>query len=168
MSSTLCDLFLQKLEHQVDRSVRLCSLIPADKVDAIPDIPRGIPLSQLMTHLCECLAGFTAVLRAARPEELAHFIVLKELLDTPCASVEDAAARIERFMTHIREGFAALSDQDLGRTIPTVFVPGGEAILSLLLVNLEHLASHKYQLFVYLRLLGVIVESRDLYHFSGS
>jgi len=37
-----------------------------------------------------------------------------------------------------------------------------------MLRNLEHIASHKYQLFVYLRLAGVHVERRDLYHFSGT
>jgi hypothetical protein len=71
------------------------------------------------------------------------------------------------YRDRIREGFQLLGDLDLGRKIPTVFVPEGEPLLSLLLVNCEHLASHKYQLFIYLRLLGVTVASRDLYHFSG-
>ncbi len=32
-----------------------------------------------------------------------------------------------------------------GRRIPTVFVPEGEPLLTLLLTNYEHLASHNYQ-----------------------
>jgi hypothetical protein len=167
MSSGLCDIFLEKLEHQVDRCLRLCSLIPPEKVQWAPALPRGIPLSQLLAHLCECLAGFAAVLHAAHPAELARLIELKGLLVRECASVQDATGRIARFRASIREGFAVLQDEDLTTRIPTVFVKSGEAVMSLLLVNLEHLASHKYQLFLYLRVLGVPVESRDLYHFSG-
>lgn len=167
MSHNLCDIFFQKLEHQVDRCLRLCSLIPADTVAWTPPLPRGIPLSQLLAHLGECLAGFAAVLRAAYPAELAHFIDLKRLLAREYPSVQDATGKIGEFRERIREGFGMLRDEDLSRMIPTVFVPAGEALLSLLLTNLEHLASHKYQLFVYLRILGVQVESRDLYYFSG-
>jgi len=60
-----------------------------------------------------------------------------------------------------------LSNYYLERRVPTVFVPEGEELLSLLLINYEHLASHKYQLFLYLRMMGLEVGSRDLYHFSG-
>jgi len=31
------------------------------------------------------------------------------------------------------------------------------------LANLEHLMNHKYQLFIYLKLLGVVVRTGDLY-----
>ncbi len=39
--------------------------------------------------------------------------------------------------------------------------------MTLLLGNLEHLLNHKYQLFFYLKLLGVPVNSSDLYRFRG-
>jgi hypothetical protein len=55
------------------------------------------------------------------------------------------------YMIHIEEGFALLTDADLARQIPTVFVPEGEALLTLLLGNLEHFINHKYQLFAYLK-----------------
>ena len=51
--------------------------------------------------------------------------------------------------------------------IPTVFVPEGEALLTLLLGNLEHFINHKYQLFAYLKMLGVPLGSRDLYVWRG-
>jgi hypothetical protein len=52
--------------------------------------------------------------------------------------------------------------------IPSVFVPEGESLLTLLLGNLEHLINHKYQLFFYLKLLGLPVTSRDIYHWRGA
>ncbi len=67
----------------------------------------------------------------------------------------------------IREGFHCIADADLERSIPTVFVPAGEPLLTLLLGNLEHLVNHKHQLFMYLQLMGVKVGSADLYHFRG-
>jgi hypothetical protein len=39
--------------------------------------------------------------------------------------------------------------------VPSVFVPEGEQLATLLLGNLEHLINHKYQLFFYLKLLGI-------------
>ena len=50
---------------------------------------------------------------------------------------------------------------------PTVFVRTGETVLTLLLGNLEHLINHKHQLFIYLKLMGAPVETRDLYCFRG-
>jgi hypothetical protein len=52
--------------------------------------------------------------------------------------------------------------------VPTVFVPGGEALMTILLGNLEHLINHKYQLFFYLKMLGVPVGTGDLYRLRGA
>ncbi|MCU1336710.1 MAG: hypothetical protein JWO19_2291 [Bryobacterales bacterium] len=71
------------------------------------------------------------------------------------------------YQGHVEDGFARLTDVDLGRQLSTVFVNQGESLLTLLLGNLEHLINHKHQLFTYLKLLGVEVTSRDLYHFRG-
>jgi hypothetical protein len=70
-------------------------------------------------------------------------------------------------MAHIEEGFALLADEDLARQIPTVFVPQGEALLTLLLGNLEHFINHKHQLFSYLKALGVPLGTCDLYVWRG-
>ena len=51
--------------------------------------------------------------------------------------------------------------------MPTVFVPQGESILTLLLGNLEHLINHKHQLFTYLKQMGVPVATPDLYRFRA-
>ena len=78
---------------------------------------------------------------------------------------EEARARIALYRKAIDDAFALLSDSDLSRPVPTVFVPAGEPLMTLLLGNLEHLINHKYQLFTYLKLLGLNPATRDLYHF---
>jgi hypothetical protein len=52
--------------------------------------------------------------------------------------------------------------------VPTIFVPEGETLATILLGNLEHLINHKHQLFFYLRVLGVSAGTQDLYRLRGS
>jgi hypothetical protein len=167
MKNILCTIVLSKVEDQMERVDHLATLIPDTQLDWTPPITNGFSVSVLLGHLMESLAGFCAVLYAAKPDSLRHFIALKNLPVNTRIGPTEARARLGAYREHIREGFAALRDPDLGRMIPTVFVPEGEPVLSLLLTNSEHLASHKYQLFIYLRMLGVNVASKDLYHFSG-
>ena len=60
-----------------------------------------------------------------------------------------------------------LRDTDVARLIPTVFVAGVKPVMTLLLGNLEHSMNHKHQLFTHLKLMGIEVRTRDLYHFRG-
>jgi hypothetical protein len=171
-SKMLPPLILAKLHEQVDRIEHLLACIPADQMAWRPEWPtaepsNGMPLSRLLGHLLSCLAGFCAALYAADSVRLAHFNRLRELpVGHPCG-VDEARQRIRDYMVHLEEGFALLTDADLGRQIPTVFVPEGEALLTLLLGNLEHFINHKYQLFAYLKALGVPLSTRDLYVWRG-
>ncbi len=168
MTKALSSLFLGKLREQVERLDHLLALIPPDKVSWQPPPPSAAtPLNELSGHLLECLAGFCATLQVVYPQQLAHFTRLRDLpVNHPC-TIEEARGRTREYMQHIEEGFRLLSDQDLTRRIPTIFVPSGEAVLTLLLGNLEHLMNHKHQLFLYLKLLGVPVTTRDLYQWKG-
>jgi hypothetical protein len=51
--------------------------------------------------------------------------------------------------------------------LPTVFA-AAESLATLLLGNLEHLINHKYQLFVYLKILSVPVATADIYRWRGN
>ncbi len=164
MTHGLPALFLAKLNDQVERLEHLLDLIPPDKLAWRPPVSsQAFALNEVLGHLLECLAGVCATLYAVYPKDLAHFTHLRALpVNHPCA-IEEARQRMGEYMRHIGEGFRLLSDQDLARHIPTVFAPGGEAVLTVLLGNLEHLINHKHQLFFYLKLLGVPVTTRDLY-----
>jgi hypothetical protein len=166
-SRNLPPLILAKLEEQVERAGRLLALVPPDKVEWRP-LPGSLRVCDLLGHLLECLAGFCATLYALDSARLAHFIRLREQAVNHCCGVEEARRRMGDYLRHIREGFALITDADLSRRVPTVFVQDGEAALTILLGNLEHFINHKYQLFFYLKLLGVAVNTSDLYHFRGN
>ncbi|MCI0618586.1 hypothetical protein L0244_36880, partial [bacterium] len=58
-----------------------------------------------------------------------------------------------------------VTDDDLILQVPTVFKPEGEALITILLGNLEHLINHKHLLFFYLKLIDIPITSKDLYQF---
>lgn len=141
--------------------------LPDDQLDWTVPVPGTWPTGVLIGHLLESVAGICAVLAAAAPERLSHFDQLRSLPVNHCCPSNEALNRLRLYGAHIEEGFALLRDADLGRLLPTVFVPVGEPILTLLLGNLEHLVNHKHQLFTYLKLMGVDVNTSDLYQFRG-
>jgi hypothetical protein len=166
-SNTLTRLILSKLEEQIERTEHLVTLVPPDKLEWKPRAD-SFRVCDLLGHLLECLAGFCATLYALCPDRLGYFARLRELRVNHCCSIEEAKLRVVEYRDHIRQGFAEATDQDLSRRLPTVFVPDGEAALTLLLGNLEHLINHKHQLFFYLKLLDVSVATDDLFRLRGN
>ena len=167
MPQPLCSALLEKIREEIERSTHLVELLPQIPLDWTPPLPGARPVGWLMGHLLECLAGFCAVLYAVRAQELAHFERLKALPVNHLCGAEEARCRIAEYAGHIEEGMALLHDTDLACRVPTVFVPEGELLLTLLLGNLEHLINHKYQFLIYLKMAGVAVGTRDLYQFRG-
>jgi uncharacterized damage-inducible protein DinB len=155
----LCDSLLAKIQEQIDKTEHLLALVPADRLDWTPAYPGAWSVGAVVAHLVYSLTGFCAVLAAVEPERLAHFERLRS---------KDAVTNTDIYRRHIEEGFALITDADLGKSIPTVFVAGGETVLTLLLGNLEHLINHKHQLFSYLKEMGVAVGTPDLYCLRGS
>lgn len=160
----LSQAFWGKLQEQIELTRRLLKRIPADKLSWGP-LPEAAPIDALLGHLLECLAGFCAALYALRPSELAHFAALRQLPVNHRCTIEEAESRIIDYQKHLEQGFALLNDEELMRRLPTMFVKEGETAMTILLGNLEHFINHKYQLFFYLKLLGVAVASPDLYRF---
>ena len=157
-------LLFAKVREQIELTRELAVRVPAEHLEWHPaaDMFRT---GDLLGHLLETLSGFCAALYAVRPEELSHFARLRDLPVNHCCGVEEATRRMRDYQNFIAAGFDLLTDTDLTRRVPTLFSPDGEAILTIVLGNLEHLINHKHQLFLYLKLLGLPVTSRDLYRF---
>jgi DinB superfamily len=161
----------EKVMEAIERVEHLVSLVPGDRVRWKPEMPGNVTpandLGHTLGHLLDCMAGFCAVFRVAFAAEFADFDKLREALLHGSWSPEEASKGLRMIAGYIVRGFERCSDADLARKIPTVLVPQGETLLTLLLGNLEHLNNHKYQLFLYLKLAGVAVSSKDIYRFRG-
>ncbi len=158
-----------KLREQIERTEHLIRMVPTASLAWKPPVQRPAhDLGHLLGHLLDCLAGFCAVFVAAFPRELAQLAELQSLQVNHACQPDEAIARLREYAGHIDRGFALCTDDDLRRLIPSVFVPEGESLATLLLGNLEHLINHKYQLFLYLKLLGLLVTSKDIYHWRGA
>ncbi|MFN7993566.1 MAG: DinB family protein [Bryobacteraceae bacterium] len=158
---------ISKIDEQIERTVHLTRLVTAVQLSWRPPIPDAWSVGEVLGHLLDCMAGFCAVLYAAYPDGLQHFADLRQLPVNNSCGPDEANDRINLYRRHLDQGFALLTDSDLERRLPTVFVPDGETIMTLLLGNLEHLTNHKHQLFMYLRLMSVNVSSVDLYRLRG-
>ena len=160
---------LLKIREQIERADRLVEAVPAGRLDWSPPLPAGSARSaaRLLGHLLDCLAGFGAALAAATADPTGVWAKLRPLEVNHACEVDEARRRMAEYLRAIERSFEELDDADLARRIPTVFVPDGEPLLTLLLGNLEHLINHKFQLFFYLRMMGVTVGTRDLYRFRG-
>lgn len=154
--------------EEVERLQHLISLLPDQERAWKPPLPqKSMDVGHLLGHLLECLAGFCAVFHKALPQRLPHLEELKQLPVNHDCGKEEALTRIERYRACLAEAFSLCGDGQLARLLPTVFVPEGETLMTLLLGNFEHLVNHKYQLFLYLKWMGVPVTTRDLYQFRG-
>jgi hypothetical protein len=155
-----------KIQETLDRTSHLIAMLPPDKLDWRPaGLPNSFTLGYLLGHLLECTAGICAVLHKTFPEKLDHFLQLRSQPVNHSCTPSEALTRVSAYSCYIEEGFRCFSDSDLSRVVPSYFAPEGETVLTLLLGNLEHLINHKYQLFFYLKLIGIKVGSPDLYRF---
>lgn len=156
-----------KVTEQIERTEHLIQLIPPDRIEWNPQWPSGSSdLGHLLGHLLDCLAGFCAVFYAAFPQQMGAVLELHSLPVNHLCRPAEAAGRIQACARFIEQGFELCGEEDLSRMLKTVFTT--ESVLTLLLGNLEHLVNHKYQLFVYLKLLGVPVATGDIYCWRGS
>jgi hypothetical protein len=165
MAEPLCDALLSKIREQVELTDHLIGVLSPEELNWAPQISGAWCAALLLGHLLDCLAGICAVLLTVHPNELAHFHRLRDMPVNRPHAVSEARAGLTLYQQHIDEGFGLLKDLDLAKRIPTIFAKQGEPVLTLLLGNLEHLINHKHQLFMYLKLMGRSVESRDLYRF---
>lgn len=167
----IVDSMKEKVLETVERTEHLVSLVPANCLEWRPELPSNLPkgndLGHVLGHLLDCLSGFCAAFYAAFPAELADLVELRSIPVNESCRPEEAERKIKLYAAHIARGFQCCRDADLPRRLQTVFVPEGETLMTILLGNLEHLINHKYQLFLYLKLAGLPVNSRDIYKWRG-
>src|SRR5580704_3555382 len=136
MANELTMALWSKVAEQIERSDHLLSLVPLDKLSWRPllldgfgaatdrgpgnaesgsVVPPLLAIGELLGHMLDCMAGFCAALYKIDPLRLGHLSGLRALPVNHFCEVEEARERMNEYSTHIKEGFALLSDDALTR-----------------------------------------------------
>jgi hypothetical protein len=141
----------------------LIRMVPEDKLEWRP-APGFMSLGQLVCHLTEPLGDGIRCLITDHwpftPEEMETGMKLENI---PACSVEKALERLETDKTLLREVLGSLSDEEFAqKPVSTPWGWKGKLEVMAILFR-EHFTNHKMQLFLYLKLLGLPVNTATLY-----
>ena len=138
----------------------MLKMVPADKLDWKPGA-NFMTVSQLISHLAD---GIGTELRMLINDSWPKLEEMTEAMkQMPACNVQEALAKLEKDKTTLREVLAGVSEQDFANKI--VKTPWGwEGKLEKMSLDFrEHFTNHKMQLFTYLKLLGLPVNTETLY-----
>jgi hypothetical protein len=136
----------------------MLKMVPADKLDWKPG-NSFMTLGQLICHLS---SGIGTELNMAltnswpKPEDM----LSKEM---PACSVQEALEKLEKDKTTLRDVLASVSEDEFANKILTVPWGWKSKMEKMALDFREHFTNHKMQLFTYLKLLGLPVNTETLY-----
>lgn len=174
MSRVLTEVLAQRFNEDIALIEELLAKVPEGQDAWRPDWPKSaggdaaFTVAQLAAHFLMSWGGVNGCLQKLHPEKLKHLDAWKQqVAQNKNPSVAAARALLASARAHTKEGFALTEDADLVRKISTYFTPQGEVFLETLLINGKHVNHHAYQLFVYLKLLGLPVGTADLYRFKS-
>lgn len=137
-------------------------MAPADKLDWRPG-PKFITLGQVICHLAYGLGtDFGSLVTGKWPtaEEMTEGMKPENL---PSCSVEEALGKLQKDRAVLREVLDGISEEDFREKV--VSVPWGWKAKMEVMAALfrEHFTNHKMQLFIYLKLLDLPVNTETLY-----
>jgi hypothetical protein len=140
----------------------LIRMVPADKLNWRPG-PKFLSLGQVICHLSSGLGGeFRSLITGQWPtmEEMMEGMKLENF---PSCTVDEALAKLEKDKAILREVLDGISEEDFAQKV--VSVPWGwRAKLERMGISFrEHFTNHKMQLFTYLKLLDLPVNTGTLY-----
>ena len=141
---------------------KLIGMVPADKLNWRPG-PTFMSVGQVLCHLSDGFGGgFDMLLSGKWPsmEEMGEGMKLENL---PSCSPQEALDKLEKDKKILRRVLDGVSEEDFANKV--VSVPWGMTakVERMAISFLEHFTNHKMQLFTYLKLLGLPVNTETLY-----
>lgn len=154
--------FIEYAESIYRPTAKLISLAPAGQLDWKPAAGNSMTLGQLLHHLSTCPGIFVAAVNNAFPPADAFQKFIQEDLKHT-TTPEVAAREASRGWEEAKATLSGVSEADFQTKL--VNIPWGPPIplWRASLGMAEHWANHKYQLFFYLKLLGLPVNTMTLY-----
>jgi uncharacterized damage-inducible protein DinB len=141
---------------------KLIGMVPADKLNWKPG-PGFMSVGQVICHLSDGLGGGLEMLVSGKWPSMEEMEVGMKLENLPSCSPQEALNKLEKDKKTLRQVLDGMSEDDF--TNKVVSVPWGwKAKMELMGIHfLEHFTNHKMQLFTYLKLLGLPVNTETLY-----
>jgi uncharacterized damage-inducible protein DinB len=141
---------------------KLIGMVPADKLNWQPG-PTFMNLGQVICHLSDGLGGGLEMLLGGKWPSMEEMEEGMKLENLPSCNLQEALDKLEKDKKVLRQVLDGLSEEDF--TNKVVSVPWGwTGKMELMAVHfLEHFMNHKMQLFTYLKLLGLPVNTQTLY-----
>jgi uncharacterized damage-inducible protein DinB len=143
-------------------ALTMIRMAPADKLDWRP-MPNFMSLGQLICHMASGLGAELRVMLTGNWPTMEEMDKGMRLENLPACAVAEALAKLEKDKATLREVLASVSAEDFAQKV--VSVPWGAKgkIEQMALYFREHFTNHKQQLFTYLKLLGLPVDTTTLY-----
>ena len=140
----------------------LMGMVPQDKLDWRPD-PSFMSIGQVLAHLGEGIGSSLEITLSGKWPSMEEMAAGMKLENMPSCGVQEALGRLEKDKKTLRATLDSISEEDFSNRV--VSVPWGwSAKVELMGVNfLGHFNNHKMQLFTYLKLLGLPVDTQTLY-----
>jgi uncharacterized damage-inducible protein DinB len=140
----------------------LIKMTPAEKLNWQPG-PTFMTLGQVICHLSDGIGGALNMLFSGnwpKPEEMEESMKQAAM---PTCTAQEALANLEKDKAILREALAEITEEDFANKV--VSTPWGwESKMEQMALNFrEHFTTHKMQLFTYLKLLGLPVNTTTLY-----
>jgi len=143
-------------------ALTMIRMAPADKLDWRPG-PKFMSLGQVVCHLSTGLGTELRVMLTGNWPTMEEMDKGMRQENMPACTPAEALANLGKDKTTLREILAGVSAEDFAQKV--VSVPWGAKgkIEQMALYFREHFTNHKQQLFTYLKLLGLPVDTTTLY-----
>lgn len=143
----------------------LVAKVPVDRLDWRPD-PTFLDMGAVVHHVCTAVgAGLRDVMDngwAIKPEGGGGLPPAEAF--PKVGSVKEGLDLIDADWKLFEERFARVDEKTLNVQVCRIpWMAPGTTLAEYLLLTTEHLSNHRMQLFLYLRLLGVKVDTASLY-----
>ena len=154
--------FSQLVMESFRPAEKLIGMVPADKLDWRPG-PTFLSTGQVLCHLSDGVGGGLEMLVNNKWPSMEEMESGMKLENMPACGVQEALSKMEKDKTILRKTLDGMSEEDFTNRVFSV--PWGwKAKMEIMSINfLGHFNNHKMQLFMYLKLLGLPVNTESLY-----
>jgi hypothetical protein len=141
---------------------KLIGMVPADKLGWRPG-PKFMNLGQVICHLSDGMGEIFRMLVTNQWPSMEEMEAGMKLENMPSCSVAEALKKLNNDKKILREALDGVSEEDFAGKVVTVPWGMKSKMERMAISFLEHFTNHKMQLFTYLKLLDLPVNTDTLY-----